>query len=116
MDKGFQECPRSCPRAFSTNEYYSEYARSTVVVHGIGNVDSGQWTVFDNTSRIAQTSLKVGLGSLPAGLVNLLEKQLWQNPWKESFGHQVTRNVGAVEKNLVSLLHWLVSSITAQEA
>ena len=73
LDEGLQECPRSCPRAFSPHEYYSEYARSTVVVHGIGNVDTGQWTVFDDTSRIAQTSLKVGLGSSPAGLVKLLE-------------------------------------------
>jgi hypothetical protein len=76
VDKGFQECPRGCPRAFSALEYYSEYCGSTVVVHGIGNVDNGKWTVFDNTSRIAQTSLTVGLGSLPVGLVNLLERQL----------------------------------------
>jgi hypothetical protein len=78
-------------------------------------VDTGQWKSFDNTSRIAQTSLKVGLGSLPVGLVNLSENQTFQNPWKKSFGHQVTRNVGAVERSPVSLLHWLVSSISTKK-
>jgi hypothetical protein len=77
-------------------------------------LENGKWKEFDNTSRIAQTSLKVGLGSLPVGLVNLLQRQLSQNSWKESFGHQVTKNMGAMEKNVISLLHWLASSISAK--
>jgi hypothetical protein len=44
-------------------------------------VESGKLPHY--TSRIAQTSLKVGLGSLPAGLVKISENYTFQNPWKE---------------------------------